>query len=106
MHARACAVSGAACHAGEKLWRLPLNDDLRCKLDSPIADLKNYAGRPGGAITAALFLQAFVQDTTRWAHLDVAGPAWDDAAGGGTGFGAATLAGWVCGLSSTAAADA
>jgi leucyl aminopeptidase len=53
------------------------------------------AGRWGGAITAALFLQAFVARGTSWAHLDVAGPAWDDAAGLPTGFGAATLAEWV-----------
>jgi leucyl aminopeptidase len=53
------------------------------------------AGRWGGAITAALLLQAFVSRGTSWAHLDVAGPAWDDAAGLPTGCGAATLTEWL-----------
>jgi len=57
------------------------------------------AGRWGGAITAALFLQEFISDTScQWAHLDVAGPAWDDAASLPTGFGAATLTAFVMGL--------
>lgn len=53
------------------------------------------AGRWGGAITAALFLQEFINEGTQWAHLDVAGPAWNEAASLPTGFGAATLAHWV-----------
>ena len=77
---------------------MPLDKALRCKLDSPIADLKNYAGRWGGAITAALFLKEFIREGTAWAHLDVAGPAWDEAAGLPTGFGTATLVEWVTGL--------
>jgi leucyl aminopeptidase len=81
-------VLAAGVRAGERLWRLPLNCSLRSRLDSPIADLKNYAGRYGGAITAALFLKEFVRPGVAWAHLDIAGPAWDDAAGAPTGFGA------------------
>ena len=50
----------------------------------------------GGAITAALFLREFVEKGTEWAHLDIAGPVWDDMQGGATGFAAATLANWVC----------
>lgn len=53
------------------------------------------AGRWGGAITAALFLQEFIDKDTQWCHLDVAGPAWNDATSLPTGFGAATLAQWV-----------
>jgi leucyl aminopeptidase len=53
------------------------------------------AGRWGGAITAALFLQEFISEGTQWAHLDVAGPAWNDSTSLPTGFGAATLAQWV-----------
>ena len=65
------------------------------------ADMKNTGSRGGGAITAALFLQKYVEkDTTRWAHLDIAGPVWDDKKGGATGFGAATLAKWIAGQGS------
>jgi leucyl aminopeptidase len=53
------------------------------------------AGRPGGAITAALFLAEFISPGTTWAHIDMAGPAWDPAAGLGTGYGAATLGNWL-----------
>ncbi|KAI8465780.1 MAG: peptidase M17, leucyl aminopeptidase [Monoraphidium minutum] len=91
----AASLDAASRKTGEKLWRLPLNEGLRSKLESPIADLKNYAGRWGGAITAALFLKEFVREGTRWAHLDVAGPAWDDAASLPTGYGAAVLAEWL-----------
>ncbi|KAF8062036.1 LAP1 [Scenedesmus sp. PABB004] len=94
----AAHVDAASRRAGEKLWRLPLDEGLRKKIESPIADLKNYAGRWGGAITAALFLQEFITEGTAWAHLDVAGPAWDDAACLPTGFGAATLTELVMGL--------
>lgn len=63
--------------------------------------MSSRAGRWGGAITAALFLQEFIEEGTQWAHLDVAGPAWDDAACLPTGFGAATLAQWVDGLAAS-----
>ena len=58
--------------AFEPLWRLPLHAPYRELIDSPIADLNN-AGKAGtaGAITAALFLQRFVADTSAWAHLDI-----------------------------------
>ena len=59
--------------------------------------MKNTGGRLGGAITAALFLKQFVRDDVEWAHLDMAGPVWDEKAGLPTGFGAATLAEWVLG---------
>eukprot|EP00959_Pyramimonas_sp_CCMP1952_P285422 5967827-Pyramimonas_sp.AAC.2 len=56
--------------------------------------MKNTGTRMGGAITAALFLKEYV-DKMQWAHLDIAGPVWDDKQGGATGFGAASLANWV-----------
>ncbi len=60
---------------GEKLWPLPLEEDYRDLIKSEVADMKNSGGRWGGAITAALFLQEFVAEGARWAHLDIAGPA-------------------------------
>lgn len=62
---------------GEKLWRLPLSDAYNKDIDSVIADVKNIgSGRGAGSITAAQFLQRFVNDTV-WAHLDIAGTAWN-----------------------------
>lgn len=62
---------------GEKLWRMPLGDAYDKQLKSEIADMKNVGGRPGGAVTAAQFVQRFVNGKT-WAHLDIAGMAWSD----------------------------
>ncbi|MCK4840175.1 MAG: leucyl aminopeptidase, partial [Desulfobulbaceae bacterium] len=62
--------------SGELVWRLPLGDDYTKQLKSEVADLKNIGGRPAGTITAACFLQEFVGDTP-WAHLDIAGTAWN-----------------------------
>jgi leucyl aminopeptidase len=92
------ALRIAGMRAGEPLWRMPLLDDHRGLLDSPVADANNAPGNPGGT-TAALFLQPFAGDVP-WAHLDVAGPARsgsDDAevVKGGTGFGARTLLRWL-----------
>jgi leucyl aminopeptidase len=60
---------------GEPLWRLPIPDAYNKQIDSMIADVKNVGGRPGGSITAALFLQKFVNGLP-WAHLDIASTAW------------------------------
>jgi leucyl aminopeptidase len=92
------ALRTAAVRAGEPLWRMPLLEEHRDLLDSPIADANNAPGNPG-ATTAALFLQPFAGELP-WAHLDVAGPARassDDAelVKGGTGFGARTLVHWL-----------
>ena len=81
--------------AGEPIWPLPLVREYRDDLRSNVADLKNIGGRLGGAITAGLFLQEFV-DGAKWAHLDIAGPAyadrdWPGCPKGGTGFGVRTL---------------
>ncbi len=63
-------------NVGEPLWRLPLGPEYRKQIDSKIADIKNVGDRMAGTITAASFLQEFVGDTP-WAHLDIAGTAWD-----------------------------
>jgi leucyl aminopeptidase len=69
--------SKATAQAGEKFWRLPLDDEYRESIRSNIADIINSGGRWGGAITAAMFLKEFVEDTP-WMHLDIAGTAWMD----------------------------
>ena len=61
--------------SGEKMWRLPVDDEYRDMIKSNIADIVNSAGRWGGAVTAAMFLKEFVGDTP-WIHLDIAGVAW------------------------------
>jgi leucyl aminopeptidase len=61
--------------AGEKMWRLPLDDEYRDQIKSNIADIVNSGGRYGGAVTAAMFLKEFVEDKP-WVHLDIAGMAW------------------------------
>jgi leucyl aminopeptidase len=70
----------AACRAeGERMWQLPLEDDYKEYLKSAFADVANVGGRWGGAVTAALFLKEFAEDTP-WVHLDIAGTAWLDEA--------------------------
>ena len=65
--------------AGEKFWRLPLDDEYKEVIKSSIADIMNTGGRWGGAINAAMFLQEFAEDTP-WLHLDIAGTAWTEEA--------------------------
>ncbi|MBS0550220.1 MAG: leucyl aminopeptidase [Proteobacteria bacterium] len=70
-------LRGAGALVGEKLWRMPLGPNYDKLIDSEIADMKNVSnGRDGGSITAAQFLQRFVQPGVAWAHLDIAGMAW------------------------------
>jgi len=81
----ASALQTAGELAQDLCWRLPLDDDYAEGLKSNFADMANVGGRPGGSITAAKFLQKFV-DGTPWAHLDIAGTAWKSgAAKGATG---------------------
>ena len=92
-------IAAAADLAGEKLWRLPLEEKYFEGLKSLAADMKNTGPRPGGAITAALFLKQFVKETA-WAHLDMAGPVWNERENaynspGATGYGVRTLVQWV-----------
>jgi leucyl aminopeptidase len=72
-------VRRVADRAGDRVWPLPLFDDYREQLKSEIADLVNTGGRPGGSISAAMFLKEFAGGLP-WAHLDVAGTAWADEA--------------------------
>jgi leucyl aminopeptidase len=86
----------AAEESGDKLWRQPLAEAYDRLIDSPIADMKNVGPREAGSITAAQFLQRYVDDGVAWAHLDIAGMAWSDKAKptydkGATGYGARLL---------------
>jgi leucyl aminopeptidase len=81
---------------GDKLWRFPLSDAYNKIIDSPIADVKNVGPRGAGSITAAQFIQRFVDEGVEWAHLDIAGMVWSDKAGsthdkGATGYGVRLL---------------
>ena len=85
----------------EKVWRMPLHDDFDKELNSPFVDLKNIgAGRYGGSVTAAQFLQRFVPPKTKWAHLDIAGTTWKNNGDilnskGATGFGLTLIADFI-----------
>jgi len=90
------AVRAVADSTGDRVWPMPLFDDYLELLRSDIADLKNVGGKPAGAITAAMFLAEFAGDGP-WAHLDIAGTAWNEEAKeylpkGPTGVGVKTLA--------------
>jgi leucyl aminopeptidase len=90
---------------GETVWPMPLPVELRASLDSPVADLANIGERMGGMLVAGLFLKEFVGDRIDgsgpipWAHLDIAGPSynegkpWGYTPKGGTGHGLRTLVG-------------
>lgn len=67
----------AAEAAGEEYWQLPIPAHVRSQLKSKVADLRSKADRWGGALFAGAFLQHFVADGIGWAHLDIAGPAWN-----------------------------
>jgi leucyl aminopeptidase len=89
-------VRKVADRAGDRCWPMPLFEEYRERLNSDIADMANVGGRPGGAITAAIFLKEFTGGLP-WAHLDIAGTAWNDEARpyqpkGATGVGVRTLA--------------
>jgi leucyl aminopeptidase len=82
--------------SGDTLWRMPLPAAYEKQIESAAADMKNVGGRPGGSITAALFIQRFIKDTP-WAHLDIAAVAWKKPSSvptipeGATGFGVRLL---------------
>ncbi|MEO6580627.1 MAG: leucyl aminopeptidase [Sphingomicrobium sp.] len=87
---------GAAKSSTDAVWRLPLGEAYDRLMDSPIADMKNAGPREAGSITAAQFLQRFVDEGVKWAHLDIAGMAWSEKAKptyerGATGFGVRLL---------------
>jgi leucyl aminopeptidase len=85
--------------SGERFWRLPVEDDYREQIKSSIADIMNTGGRYGGAVTAAMFLKEFVEQTP-WIHLDIAGIAWTEEqkpwiAKGPSGIAVRSIAEWV-----------
>jgi leucyl aminopeptidase len=89
-------LTAAGKTSGDKLWRLPMGSTYDKMIESPIADMKNVGSRFGGSITAAQFLQRFIDKGTPWAHLDIAGTVWADKPGatwdkGATGFGVRLL---------------
>ena len=63
--------------SGDLVWHMPLDDEYQAQLDSPIADMQNIGGKGAGAVTAACFLSRFVEEGQAWAHLDIAGTAWN-----------------------------
>jgi leucyl aminopeptidase len=86
----------AGTKTGDLLWRFPLSPAYNKQIDSPIADMKNIGGRGAGSITAAQFLERFIKDGVKWAHLDIAGTVWSDKDGttfakGATGYGVRLL---------------
>ncbi|WP_329116204.1 leucyl aminopeptidase [Streptomyces sp. NBC_01465] len=91
------AIHEIAEEVGEQSWPMPLPSDLRKGMDSPTADIANMGERMGGGLVAGLFLQEFVPDDIAWAHLDIAGPAFNEQAPfgytpkGGTGSAIRTL---------------
>ena len=92
----AAKLTTAGEESGDRLWRMPLGEVYDRLLDSPIADMKNVGPREAGSITAAQFIQRFIDDGVRWAHIDMAGKAWSDKAGatyekGATGYGVRLL---------------
>jgi len=80
--------------SGDKTWRMPLEESYNDQLKSKLADMTNCGTKYGGAITAALFLQNFVDKEKPFCHIDIAGPVWDDKKGA-TGFGAKLVTEWV-----------
>jgi leucyl aminopeptidase len=92
------AVHDAAGRVGEASWQMPIPDEIRRGLDSPVADIANVDNaRLGGMLAGGAFLRDFVDSGTKWAHIDIAGPAYHETAPfgythkGGTGFAVRTL---------------
>ncbi|RZS89583.1 leucyl aminopeptidase [Motilibacter rhizosphaerae] len=91
------AVARLAGEAGEAVWPMPLPEELRKSMDSPVADIANMGDRYGGMLVAGLFLKEFVAEGVPWAHLDIAGPAFNEGEAygytpkGGTGAAVRTL---------------
>ncbi|WP_048555404.1 leucyl aminopeptidase, partial [Nostocoides japonicum] len=90
-------LRSAASGVGEAMWVMPLPVDYRPQLDTPFADIAHKGSRAGGMLTAGIFLQEFVGEGIPWAHVDMAGPAYNAGAPkgytpkGGTGWGVASL---------------
>jgi leucyl aminopeptidase len=86
---------------GERMWPMPMPEELRGSLKSSVADIANIGERWGGALSAGIFLREFVADGVKWAHLDIAGPAFNEGEAygytpkGGTGVAVRTLVSFV-----------
>jgi len=94
----AAGIADASVRSGEPAWPMPLPEELRKGLDSTVADLSNVSGdRNGGMLVAGIFLREFVPDGVAWAHLDIAGPSYNESGPfgytprGGTGAAARAL---------------
>ena len=91
------AIKASADEAGENFWPMPLPSELRATLDSPVADIANIGERWGGMLSAGIFLKEFIEPDQAWAHLDIAGPAFNEGKPygytpvGGTGHAVRTL---------------
>ena len=93
-------LMGAADRASELMWRMPLHQPYKRLLKGTWGRIKNVGGREAGSVTAALYLQHFVEEGTRWAHMDIAGTAFADKpvdpyVAGGTGQVVRTLVSWA-----------
>ena len=90
-------ITEAGLETNEKVWRFPLHENYDKMIDSEIADMQNISsGRGAGSITAAQFLQRFIQEGVEWTHIDIAGMAWADkdqdiCPKGATGYGVRLL---------------
>ena len=95
------AIKTSADRAGEEFWPMPLPEELRPTLESQVADIANIGIREGGMLSAGWFLKDFVADGLPWAHLDIAGPAYNSSAPwgytpkGGVGFGVRTMVAFI-----------
>ncbi len=88
-------------YSGEKFWQLPMYQEYRDNMNSDVADMKNTGTRYGGASAAGMFLNEFVTDNVKWAHLDVAGTAflekpYKELGKGASGVGVRTLLNYIC----------
>ncbi len=94
-------LTKAGLSEGERVWRMPLGPEYDRQLKSKFADMRNIGGRAAGSITAAQFLQRFIEEGTTWAHLDIAGVAWVEGEKAPTdpswasGFGPRLLDRWI-----------
>jgi len=97
----AAALDTAGKAEGETVWRMPLGENYDRLLKSQFADMKNIGGRSAGSITAAQFLQRFINEGQAWAHIDIAGVAWKEGEksplepGWASGFGPRLLDRWI-----------
>jgi len=94
------ALTAAGDKTGETMWRLPMGQAYDDMIKSDIADMKNTGGREAGSITAAQFLQRFIQKDIPWAHIDIAGVAWGSkvkgiTTKGASGWGVRVLNSWI-----------